>query len=64
MIMKSDGKFLHQDNGKPWLTDKDEKVPAKCPKCDSDMGLFLRGEPVFLCKDNKHYFGTVKFPDN
>ena len=54
--------YLKQNNGKFWLTDKDEKVPKKCPKCGADMGLFLIGEPVFLCKgEEKHYFGTLKF---
>ena len=54
--------YLRQGNGKVWLTDKDEKVPKKCPKCGADMGLFLCGEPVFLCKgEDKHYFGTLKF---
>lgn len=56
--------YLRQGNGKLWLTDKDEKVPKKCPQCGADMGLFLIGEPVFLCKgEEKHYFGTLRFTD-
>lgn len=55
------GDILKQKDGKPWLTDKDEKVPVKCPKCGADMGLFFKGEPVFLCKGkDQHYFGTLK----
>lgn len=53
--------ILLQGNGKPWLTDEDKTVPKKCPECGSDMGLFLMGEPVFLCKEKQHYFGTLKF---
>lgn len=55
--------WLRQGNGKLWMTDKNEKVPRKCPKCGADMGLYLDGEPVFLCKgEGRHYFGTLKFP--
>ena len=55
--------ILRKTNGKPWLTDENKTVPAKCPFCGEDVGLFLMGEPVFLCKgNNKHYFGTLKFP--
>ena len=44
--------------------DKGETVPEKCPKCGSDIGVFLRGEPVFLCTNKKcnKYFGTLPFP--
>ena len=45
--------------------DKGEEVPKKCPKCGSKVGVFLRGEPVFLCsnKDCEKYFGTVPFTE-
>lgn len=57
--------ILFQGNGKPWLTDENKTVPKKCPTCGADMGLFLEGEPVFLCKGkDRHYYGTLKFePD-
>lgn len=59
----SDEGVLLQSDGKPWLTDKDETVPKKCPTCGADMGLFFIGEPVFLCKSKeRHYYGTLKFP--
>lgn len=63
MVIKhgEDG-FMYQDNGKPWLTDKDQKVPVDCPKCGSPMKLKIKGEPIFIC-DKNHYFGTVKFPE-
>ena len=45
--------------------DKGEEVPKVCPKCGSKVGVFLRGEPVFLCsnKDCEKYFGTVPFTE-
>jgi len=55
--------ILRQSNGMPWLTDKGETVPAKCPNCGANVGLFLMGEPVFICTGiEEHYFGTLKFP--
>ena len=55
--------ILRQNNGKPWLTDENKTVPTKCPKCGADMGLFIDGEPVFLCKgEQRHYYGTLRFP--
>lgn len=55
--------YLRDKSGKLWLTDKGEKVPKVCPKCGSDVGIYLRGEPVFLCKGvlrgKQHYFGTL-----
>lgn len=54
--------ILLDGKGNPWLTDKNEHVPLKCPICGSNMGLFLEGEPVFLCKGkDRHYYGTLKF---
>ena len=43
--------------------DKGEEVPKVCPKCGSKIGVFLRGEPVFLCtsKECKKFFGVVPF---
>ena len=57
--------YLKQSNGTFWLTEDGEKVPSKCPKCGSDVGLFFKGEPVFLCKGkDKHYLGTLMFPED
>ena len=49
-----------------WKNDKNEDVPKICPKCGSKVGVFLRGEPVYLCTNKKceKYFGTVPFPEN
>ena len=38
-----------------------ENVPDICPKCGGEVGVFLRGEPVFLCKKCNMYFGVVQF---
>lgn len=49
-----------------WKDDKGNDIPKVCPKCGSKVGVFLRGEPVFLCtnKECEKYFGTVPFPEN
>lgn len=43
------------------VNDEGEKVPETCPKCGSKVGLFLKGEPVWLCSNNKckTYFGVA-----
>ena len=43
------------------INDKGEKVPETCDKCGSKIGLYLQGEPVFLCsnKECKKFFGTL-----
>lgn len=54
--------YLTNKDGKVWVNDRGEKIPKKCPHCGGDVGLFFRGEPVFICKNNeKHYFGTMRF---
>lgn len=57
-----ESKTLHEIEFK---NDKGEEVPKTCPKCGSKVGVFLRGEPVFLCsnKDCEKYFGTVPFTE-
>lgn len=46
--------------------DKGEIVPEFCPKCGSKVGLYIQGEPVYLCSNEKcrEYFGTMPFPKN
>ena len=44
--------------------DKGKEVPKICPKCGGDIGLFFKGEPVYLCKNCNKYFGTAPFPSN
>lgn len=60
LVEKKENKWLRQSDGKPWKTDKNKKVPSKCPKCGADMSIRLKGEPIFECI-NGHYFGTLKF---
>ena len=65
VIMSSDkDKWLVNGDGEYWLDEKGNKVPAKCPKCGADVGVYIKGEPVFLCSECGEYLGTVKFPDD
>ena len=42
------------------INDKGESIPEVCDKCGSKVGLYLKGEPVWLCsnKDCNKYYGT------
>lgn len=53
-------KWKHKKGGTIKYTDDGRRVPDKCPKCGADIVVQLKGEPVYICKNN-HYFGTVKF---
>lgn len=65
IIMESDkDKWLVNGDGEYWLDEEGNKVPAKCPKCGADVGVYIKGEPVFLCSECGEYLGTVKFPDD
>lgn len=65
IIMSSDkDKWLVNGDGDYWLDEKGNKVPAKCPKCGADVGVYVKGEPVYLCSECGEYLGTVKFPDD
>ena len=41
------------------VNDKGENVPDKCTECGSDIKVFLKGEPVYLCSKCNKYYGTV-----
>lgn len=43
------------------INDEGDTVPEKCDKCGSHVGLYLKGEPVWLCSNKKcgKYFGTT-----
>ena len=43
--------------------DEGDIVPETCPECGSKVGLYIQGEPVYLCSNKKcnKYFGTRKF---
>ena len=65
IVMESDkDKWLVNGDGEYWLDEDGNKVPAKCPKCGADVGVYIKGEPVFLCSECGEYLGTVKFPDD
>ena len=40
-------------NEASFINDKGDKVPKICPKCGSKVGVFLRGEPVYLCTNKE-----------
>ena len=52
----------HPRKKKKVMNDEGKEVPDKCTKCGGDIGVFIQGEPVYLCKNCKKYFGTMKFP--
>ena len=43
------------------VNDEGKEVPEVCPKCGAKIGLYLKGEPVWLCSNKKceAYYGTV-----
>lgn len=50
-----------EEKSKIRKNDKGKVVPDKCPKCGGKVGVFIKGEPVYLCSNKKckKYFGTV-----
>ena len=45
--------------------DEGKAVPEVCDKCGAKVGLFFRGEPVWVCSNKKcnKYYGTLPFPN-
>ena len=41
------------------VNDKGKVVPVRCDKCGGDVAVIIRGEPVWLCKECRKYFGAV-----
>ena len=43
------------------VNDDGDTVPETCDKCGAKVGLYLQGEPVWLCSDKScgKYFGTA-----
>lgn len=56
---------LHEAKKKVVKNDEGKIVPDKCPKCGSKVGLYIKGEPVYLCSNEKcgEYFGTMPFKE-
>ena len=57
---KKDSKYIIRKDGKYAMTEDGKKVPKICPECGAEMTLQIKGEPIYICK-NDHYFGTMKF---
>lgn len=59
----NEGVDLVEEARKINKNDKGEDVPEKCTVCGDDIGIFFKGEPVFLCKNKNcnKYYGTVPF---
>lgn len=51
------------EKAKGQVNEDGDLVPDICPECGSKIGVFLQGEPVYLCtnKKCKKYFGVVPF---
>lgn len=41
------------------VNDKGKYVPVRCDKCGGDVAVIIQGEPVWLCKECRKYFGVV-----
>lgn len=54
-------KFFYKNRLNEEKNDKGENIPKKCDKCGSDIGLYIKGEPVYLCSKCGKYFGTMPF---
>ena len=55
--------YITDKKGNIKETEEGKKVPKYCPKCGEKITVQIKGEPIYICK-NEHYFGTVKFPTN
>ena len=60
-LSESVKEYTINESKKKILNDKGEEVPEKCPKCGADVKIYIKGEPVYLCSNEKcnKYFGTV-----
>ena len=54
-------KSNNEKTNKVVKNDKGEIVPTVCPKCGSKVKVFFKGEPVYLCSNEKckRFFGVV-----
>lgn len=59
-------KLVNESSSIKFVNDEGNVVPKVCPKCGSKVGVYLQGEPVFLCSNKKckEYFGTVPFNES
>lgn len=54
-------KIINEGRKKVTKNDKGEIVSEKCPKCGSEIGLYIQGEPIYRCSNDKckKYFGAM-----
>lgn len=52
---------LEEKRKKVVKNDKGEVVPEKCTVCGEKVGLYIKGEPVYLCSKCGKYYGTMPF---
>jgi len=52
---------LDEKRKKVVKNDKGEVVPEKCTVCGEKVGLYIKGEPVYLCSKCGKYYGTMPF---
>ena len=52
---------LEEKRKKIVKNDKGEVVPEKCTVCGEKVGLYIKGEPVYLCSKCGKYYGTMPF---
>ena len=54
---------IYEGKKKVIKNDEGEIVPEICPECGAKVGLYIKGEPVYLCSNKKcgKYFGTIPF---
>lgn len=67
-LTESQIRYIKESKGalKSRKNDEGEVVPDICPECGSKVGIYLQGEPIFRCTNEKckKYFGVVPFPKN
>ena len=50
-----------EESAQKRVNDEGTAVPKTCPKCGAKIGLYLKGEPVWLCSNKEcgAYYGTA-----
>ena len=55
----SNSDSIYEGKKKTIKNDEGEIVPEKCDKCGGDVVVQIHGEPIYICKKCRKYFGTV-----
>lgn len=64
ILTENQVKAILEKRKKVVKNDKGDVVPEKCDECGADVGLYIQGEPVYLCSKCGKYFGTMPFPSH